>query len=398
MVWIGRLFRDFPSDACLFLAKRSSGDSPFLNRFACSRLKTLRLKGCKNLGDASLQRIVDQNWSTLESLNILGCVRFTEEALDILSRCSNLRSLSLQRPGEATHEKMLPVIRGCPSLRKLKIHRFKCDGNELLASISQHLTQLMKLSINRVRVGEAALQGLFASCPSLEALTLSEAEIVRETGETTDVDGSQAFARASRVKLTGKVSSIRFLNAATSLQSLAIGSNKFRDQEALSFRPPSSLRSLSLEGCIHLTDDSVPLMVSRASFLTSLVLMGLFHVSAIVNPRLPSTLRHLSLSGLHLGPAPPPFVLPHLEHLDISSTRLPSNDCVQLLQSCSTLRTLVLSQSSNLTDAALPILATRLVHLKRLHLNKARQFSLHFYCPCLLYLCSYPLNCPVTLF
>mmetsp|Transcript_41253 Transcript_41253/g.68929 ORF Transcript_41253/g.68929 Transcript_41253/m.68929 type:complete len:554 (+) Transcript_41253:85-1746(+) len=232
----------------------------------------------------------------------------------------HLKSLNGRCP--LSSKELQLALEYCSELRSLKLCQARCVDDRVLTAIeTKHLETLhLSLCQNVTREGVKAILRRCSSMPKeseeggknrnetkemeRRGVDLEEASVQYE-GETEETTGSNDGSRC----ISTHISRMRKCNTSAHTSSPSSSSiPPAPSYRPLQTHPPSSLTSLSLSGCTK---------VLRGNVKTVNALLSL----------LPSTLRHLGLSGAKLRPSSQDLLFKSLScllSLDIANTRLES--------------------------------------------------------------------------
>ncbi|XP_075253385.1 F-box and leucine-rich repeat protein 13-like isoform X2 [Convolutriloba macropyga] len=140
-----------------------------LSRRAGPFLKSLHLKGCKNIGDNAI-RIFAKHCNQPEELNLRECRDITDG-----NGCSNLEDLDLSWNKHITQVGFAALTAGCPNILRLRCAGVEKFNDTCLTLIGQSLNRLLVINILKCsRVSDEGVTRVCEGCPQLETLCLSQ--------------------------------------------------------------------------------------------------------------------------------------------------------------------------------------------------------------------------------
>ncbi|XP_063712593.1 F-box/LRR-repeat protein 2-like [Symsagittifera roscoffensis] len=251
-----------------------------LSRRAGPFLKSLNLKGCKNIGDSAI-RIFAENCNQIEELNLRECRDITDRACEALGDyAKHLKTLNLDSCDKISDSSLISVGRGCANLEDVdlswnkhishvgfaaltsgcpNILRLRCAGvdkfnDACMTLIGQNLNRLIVINVLKcARVTDEGVTRVCEGCPLLETMCLSQIPHISDQ---------------SLLALGHNCPNIRNLELNSCAAITDVGFSHLtrnRTEEHL-------LEKLDVEECNHLTDATLQNFAANCPYIREMIL------------------------------------------------------------------------------------------------------------------------------
>jgi hypothetical protein len=275
-------------------------------------LRTLDLSGYSTLTDQNFIQII-MNAPQLRDLNLTDCDQLTDTSLSLIGKHSiHLISLTVKRVKLITDISMVSIANGCGLLQRLDLSEVEQITDHSLIAIATHLQ-------------------------SLVALFLRESHLI------TDLGGNAVFQHLNTLREISLWGMHRLTNHSfTSTPTIKMCTIK--------------LRSITLEGCFGISDETLETLAKTCSLLVSLNLKHCYRITDYGLDFLSkfSRLQHLNLC--------------YVKHVsDRTLTRIGKDN--------SELKSIDLSHCSKITNLGIKALCTNLTWISEFRLCSCLQFS-----------------------
>ncbi|XP_010254418.1 PREDICTED: EIN3-binding F-box protein 1-like [Nelumbo nucifera] len=255
----------------------------------CPNLRQLILQKCLFLSDNGLIAFA-RNAASLESLQLEECNRITQSGvLGALSNCgAKLKALSLVKcMGIKDVVLGLPQLSPCNSLRSFSVRHCPGFGSSSLAMVGKLCPQLQYVDLSGLcGITDAGILPLIenselglvkvnlSGCMNLtDVVVTTMARLHGETLQLLNLDGCRKITDASLMAIASNCLVLRDLDiskcAITDFGIVALSSTKQLD-----------LQILSLSGCLHVSDKSMPFLKNMGQNLVGLNLQRCNSISS----------------------------------------------------------------------------------------------------------------------
>eukprot|EP00899_Mesostigma_viride_P012544 jgi/Mesvir1/21290/Mv21683-RA.1 len=327
----------------------------------CPHLCHLALGQCAAVTDASML-VVAENCATLEELDVSGLLGITDASITaVAERCRQLKSLDLSEFSCVSNQGLEAVAEHCPQLEYLDV--FNLDiRRSVMWKIARNCPRLRHLNAHLgPLIDDEVIDTLTASCPQLHHLSVSDSD---------NLTDDSVLLLAERCPQLEHLL-IWACNRVTDVGISAIA------------RCCPRLKHLDLWDCGNVTDASMTLVGEHCRQLEKLGISlraeGVTDASLRVVGRNCARLRSFVIRGeawgeVGVGEQAALRVIVEdcrqLEHLDVSTTSLTSDECMAAIsRNCTNLRSFVASGCRSLTDRNLAVLLAGRVGASLLHLD-----------------------------
>ena len=213
----------------------------------------LGLKGCSNIMDESLTRVVSRCLE-LRSIDLGGCGQVTDAGISALAAgCGQLQSINLLFCGQVTDVGISALAAGCSKLQSITFHCCHKVTDAGVSALGAGCGHLQSIDLGGCeQVTDAGVSALAAGCSQLQSINLTHCDQVTDAGVSALGAGCgqlQSIDLSSCYEVTGK-----------GLSALGAGC--------------SQLQSIDLECCGQVTDAGISALGAGCSKLHSIDFAG----------------------------------------------------------------------------------------------------------------------------